>query len=44
MKNLDKIKSENFVFFPNDLTIEKQEKQYEFTFTEQNISLIGERS
>ncbi|CAD8084614.1 unnamed protein product [Paramecium primaurelia] len=44
MKNLDKIKSENFVFFPNDLIIEKQEKQYEFTFTEQNISLIGERS
>ncbi|CAD8183285.1 unnamed protein product [Paramecium pentaurelia] len=44
MKNLDKIKSENFVFFPNSLIIEKQEKQYEFKFTEENASLIGQRN
>lgn len=41
MKNLDKIKSENYAFFPNNLIIEKQENEYEFKFTEENASLIG---
>ncbi|CAD8181192.1 unnamed protein product [Paramecium octaurelia] len=40
IENLDTIKSENYIFFPKSLIIEKQQNQYQFTFNEENESAI----
>ncbi|CAK85953.1 unnamed protein product (macronuclear) [Paramecium tetraurelia] len=40
IENLETIKSENYIFFPQSLIIQKQQNQYEFTFTEENLSAL----